>query len=82
MKALPRCIEELEERCKALAQHAADLQDRGEAHQHPPGRGGGGEKRHDHGIPSVRRPGLWIVLASDLVRGASTTNPHHRDLTP
>ena len=40
-----------------LAQHAADLQDRGQAHQHAPGRGGGGEKRHDHGIPSVRRPG-------------------------
>ena len=40
-----------------LAQHAADLQNRGEAHQHAPGRGGGGEYGDDHGVPSVRRPG-------------------------
>jgi sugar phosphate isomerase/epimerase len=32
-----------------LPQHAADLQDRGEAHQHAPGRGGGGEYGHGHG---------------------------------
>src|SRR6516225_8929491 len=41
-----------------LAQHTADLQNRGEAHQHAPGRGGGGEYGDDHGVPSVRRPGL------------------------
>ena len=40
-----------------LTEHAADLQNRGEAHQHAPGRGGSGEYGHDHGVPSVRRPG-------------------------
>jgi hypothetical protein len=32
-----------------FAQHAADLQDRREAHQHAPGRGGDGEYGHGHG---------------------------------
>jgi sugar phosphate isomerase/epimerase len=66
-----------------LAEHAADLQDRREAHQHAPGGGGDGEYGGDHGHSfGERRPGLWIVLASDLVRGASTTNSHHRDWRP
>src|SRR6516162_10779282 len=39
-----------------LAQHAADLQDRREAHQHAPGRGGDGEYGHYHGRSFGKAP--------------------------
>src|SRR5690349_3153825 len=40
-----------------LAQHAADLQYRCDAHQHRPRRCNSGEDGFSHGAPAVRRPG-------------------------
>src|SRR6516165_7143365 len=56
-----------------LTYHAADLQHGCDAHQYGPRRCGNCENGLCHGVPPVRRPGCWIVFASYLVRGASTT---------